>query len=200
MKLSNRDFHRLALPLAILLLLCGIAGALAWATHRDARQAQIERDRANEAKLRSEARLRQFRSDELDIKERGQLLQRLRDSSMLGEEKRLDWTEQLGTLQRELRIPGMKYEFAPQTALQANGSAGYNWFNSPLRLQLRLVHEGDLLNFLDRLQHEGKALVIVRNCKLALPPATASDHETNAALNGDCELDWLTAHRPGGKG
>ncbi len=45
-----------------------------------------------------------------------------------------------------------------------------------------------------------KALVIVRNCKLALPPATASDHETNAALNGDCELDWLTAHRPGGKG
>ena len=48
MKLSNRDFHRLALPLAILLLLCGIAGALAWATHRDARQAQIERDRANE--------------------------------------------------------------------------------------------------------------------------------------------------------
>jgi hypothetical protein len=39
----------------------------------------------------------------------------------------------------------------------------------------------------------------VRNCKLALPPATASDHETNAALNGDCELDWLTAHRPGGK-
>jgi len=94
----------------------------------------------------------------------------------------------------------MKYEFAPQTALQANGSAGYNWFNSPLRLQLRLVHEGDLLNFLDRLQHEGKALVIVRNCKLALPPATASDHETNAALNGDCELDWLTAHRPGGKG
>jgi hypothetical protein len=31
------------------------------------------------------------------------------------------------------------------------------------------VHEGDLLNFLDRLQHEGKALVIVRNCKLACP-------------------------------
>ena len=47
--------------------------------------------------------------------------------------------------------------------------------------------------------YEGKALVIVRNCKLVLPPATASDHETNAALNGDCELDWLTAHRPGGK-
>ena len=131
MKLSNRDFHRLALPLAILLLLCGIAGALAWATHRDARQAQIERDRANEAKLRSEARLRQFRSDELDIKERGQLLQRLRDSSILGEEKRLDWTEQLGTLQRELRIPGMKYEFAPQTALQANGSAATTGSTAP---------------------------------------------------------------------
>ena len=155
---------------------------------------------ANEAKLRSEERLRQFRSDELDIKERSQLLQHLQASGILGEERRLDWTEQLGNTQRELRIPGMKYEFAPQTALQANGSAGYNWFNSPLRLQLRLVHEGDLLNFLDRLQHEGKALVIVRSCKLALPPATSGDHETTAALNAECELDWLTAQRLTGKG
>jgi len=200
MTLSNRDFRRLALPLAILLLLCGIAGALAWATERNARQALLERDRANEAKQRSDMRLRQFRSDEVDIKERSQLLQRLQASSILGDEKRLDWTEQLSKTQRELRIPGMKYEFSPQTALQPTGTAGYAWFNSPLRLQLRLVHEGDLLNFLDRLQREAKALVIVRSCKLALPPTTSGDHETTASLNADCELDWLTAQRLTGKG
>lgn len=199
MKLSNRDFHRLALPLAILLLLCGIAGALAWATERNARQALLERDRASESKQRSDMRLRQFRSDELDIKERSQLLQHLQASGILGEERRLDWTEQLGNTQRELRIPGMKYEFAPQTALLPNGTAGYAWFNSPLRLQLRLVHEVDLLNFLDRLQREAKALVIVRSCKLALPPALTNDQEASAALDADCELDWLTAHRPAGK-
>ena len=199
MTLSNRDFRRLALPLAILLLLCGIAGALAWATERNARQALLERDRASESKQRSDMRLRQFRSDELDIKERSQLLQHLQASGILGEERRLDWTEQLGNTQRELRIPGMKYEFAPQTALLPNGTAGYAWFNSPLRLQLRLVHEVDLLNFLDRLQREAKALVIVRSCKLALPPALTNDQEASAALDADCELDWLTAHRPAGK-
>ena len=199
MTLSNRDFRRLALPLAILLLLCCIAGALAWATERNARQALLERDRASESKQRSDMRLRQFRSDELDIKERSQLLQHLQASGILGEERRLDWTEQLGNTQRELRIPGMKYEFAPQTALLPNGTAGYAWFNSPLRLQLRLVHEVDLLNFLDRLQREAKALVIVRSCKLALPPALTNDQEASAALDADCELDWLTAHRPAGK-
>jgi hypothetical protein len=199
MTLSNRDFRRLALPLAILLLLCGIAGALAWATERNARQALLERDLASESKQRSDMRLRQFRSDELDIKERSQLLQHLQASGILGEERRLDWTEQLGNTQRELRIPGMKYEFAPQTALPTNGNAGYAWFNSPLRLQLRLVHEVDLLNFLDRLQREAKALVIVRSCKLALPPALTNDQEASAALDADCELDWLTAHRPAGK-
>ena len=44
MTLSNRDFRRLALPLAILFLLCSIAGALAWATERNARQAMLERN------------------------------------------------------------------------------------------------------------------------------------------------------------
>ena len=33
MKLSNRDFHRLALPLAILLLRCGIAQHRAWSEY-----------------------------------------------------------------------------------------------------------------------------------------------------------------------
>ena len=50
------------------------------------------------------------------------------------------------------------------------------------------------------LQREAKALVIVRSCKLALPPDASGDHETTAALNADCELDWLTAQRLAGKG
>lgn len=200
MKLNNRDFQKLTPPLAIMLLLCGIAGALAWATERDARQALVERNQAAESKTRIEMRLRQFRSDELEIKDRGQLLQRLHARGILGEEKRLDWTEQLRDTQRELHLPGMKYEFAPQSGLQNGNAPGYGWFNSPMRLQLRLLHEGDLLNFLDRIQREAKALVVVRSCKLALPPPGGVDRATAPELNADCELDWLSAHRAAGKG
>lgn len=199
MKLTQRDFQKLLVPIAATLALFGAAGTMAWWTQDDARQAGIERNRAAEAKSGIEMRLRQFHSEELDLKERSQLLRRLQDSGVLGEERRLDWMEQLRNTQRDLGIPSLKYEFSPQVPLNKNAPAGYTWFNSPLRLQLRLLHEGDLLNILSQIQEEAKALVIVRSCKLVPLPASAERREMTARLGADCELDWLTARRPTGR-
>lgn len=196
MKLTPRDFQKLLVPITTTLLLFGAAATLAWWTQDDARQAGIELNRAAEAKSRIEMRLRQFHSEERDLQERSQLLRRLQDSGVLGEERRLDWMEQLRNTQRDLRIPGLKYEFSPQVPLSKNPPAGYAWFNSPLHLQLRLLHEGDLLNTLGQIQQEAKALVIVRSCKLVQLPTTPERREMTARLGADCELDWLTARRP----
>lgn len=199
MKLTPRDFQKLVVPIVATLMLFGAAGTLAWWTQTDARQAGVERNRAAEAKSRIEMRLRQFHSEELDLKQRSQLLRRLQDSGVLGDEQRLDWMELLRNTQHDLRIPGLKYEFSAQVPLNKNAPAGYAWFNSPLHLQLRLLHEGDLLNTLDRIQQEAKALVIVRSCKLAPLPASTERREMTAGLSADCELDWLTARRPTGR-
>ena len=199
MTLTERDLRKLALPIVITLGLLGAAGALAWWTQDDARQAGLERSRAAEAKSRIEQRLRQFHSEELDLKTRLQALQHLQSGGILGDEKRLDWMEQLRDTQRELHLPGMKYEFAAQAPLSGNTPGGPAWFNSPLRLQLRLVHEGDLLAFLDRIQQQAKALVIVRSCKLAPPAGSTERHEIPVGLAAECELDWLTARLPGKK-
>ncbi|MFN4325685.1 MAG: hypothetical protein ACK4FP_07330 [Azonexus sp.] len=196
MTLTERDLRKLALPILIALALFGTAGALAWWTQENTRQAGLERQRAAEAKSRLEQRLRQFHSEELDLKTRLQSLQRLQGSGILGDEQRLDWLEQLRDTQRALRLPGMKYEFAAQTPLPGNIPGGPAWFNSPLRLQLRLVHEGDLLDFLDRIQQQAKALVIVRSCKLAPPSGPTERPDTPTGLTAECELDWLTARLP----
>lgn len=199
MKLTQRDFRTLMLPIAAMLLLFLAAGALAWWSHSDARGAGLERDRANEGKKRIEARLQQFRSEEIDLKERSLLLGRLQKTGVIGEERRLDWLEQLRGTQRELRLPGLKYEFAAQTPINRTTPSGYAWFNSPLHLQVRLLHEGDLLNVLDRIQQGARAMVIVRACKLA-PPATAAERrEGIIPLNADCDMDWLTVRQPAGR-
>ena len=106
MTLTERDLRKLALPIVITLGLLGAAGALAWWTQDDARQAGLERNRAAEAKSRIEQRLRQFHSEELDLKTRLQALQHLQSGGILGDEKRLDWMEQLRDTQRELHLPG----------------------------------------------------------------------------------------------
>lgn len=171
MKLTQRDLRKLLLPLLATLVLWGAAGILAWWSHTETRGAAQERDRATEAKTQIEARLRQFRSEEIDLKERSLLFKRLKDVGILGEERRLDWMEQLRSTQRDLRLPGLKYEFAIQTPLNQTAPSGYAWFNSPLRLHMRLLHEGDLLSTLERIQREAHALVVVRTCRLAPPQA-----------------------------
>ena len=197
MKLTQRDLRKLLLPLLATLALWGTAGILAWWSHTETRGAAQERDRATEAKTQIEARLRQFRSEEIDLKERSLLFKRLKDVGILGEERRLDWMEQLRSTQRDLRLPGLKYEFAIQTPLNQTAPSGYAWFNSPLRLHMRLLHEGDLLSTLERIQREAHALVIVRACRLA--PSAGEHKDSFAPLNADCDMDWLTARRPSGR-
>lgn len=198
MKLTPRDLQKLALPAAIALALCIAASLLAWGAQNDARNAEIDRQRAAEAKTRSEMQLRQFHSEELDLTTRLQTLQSLQTSGVLGEERRLDWMEQLRNTQRELHLPGLKYEFAAQSPLNTAPQTGPNWYTSPLRLQLHLLHEGDLLNLLNRIEQEARALVILRSCKLAPPTAQGENRNAPATLPAECEMDWLTVRLPGG--
>lgn len=203
MTLSRRDLPKLWLPLLAALLLFIVAGLLARGSQRDAGQAEDQRNAASAAKNRIELRLRQVRTEEQEIKDRSQILQQLQDSGITGEERRLDWMEMLRDLQRELRIPGMTYEFGAQTSLDnADRSADHSahaWFSSPMRLQLRLLHEEDLLNFLARVQKDAPALVIVRGCKLSPLSRPADGREALAQLGAECEMQWLTVRRGTGK-
>ena len=121
----------------------------------------------------------------------------MEQAGITGPEKRLDWTELLRDLQQQLRLPGMTYEFGPQLPLETTTDAGYAYHSSQLKIQLRLLHEEDLLNFITRLQQEAKAMVLVRSCKLVRLPA-ANAAATAAQLSADCTMEWVTLRRASG--
>lgn len=198
MKLTGRDLPKLWLPLLAALAMLIVAGLLVWGSQLDASKAEQERYRAATAKNQIEQRLRQVRTEEQEIRDRTQLLKQLQSSGITGDEKRLDWMEMLRETQRQLRIPGMTYEFGAQTSLDKGEDATYAWFSSPLHLQLRLLHEEDLLNFLASIQKNAKALVIVRSCKLAPLPRPADGREVMAQLGAECDMQWLTARQASG--
>ncbi|MBP5987921.1 MAG: hypothetical protein KA538_12130 [Azonexus sp.] len=200
MTLTRRDLRKLALPLAAMLVLLLVAGLLAWNTQSDATLAERERNAAIAARNQIDQRLRQVRNEEQEIKERAHLLQRLQSAGIAGEEHRLDWMELLRDTQRDLRLPGMKYEFGAQTTLDGGKLAPDGWYASPLRIQFRLLHEGDLLNFLARIQKNASALVLVRACKLGPLPGQPDARAAMAQLGAECEMQWLTVRRPPGKG
>jgi len=198
MKFGARDLRRLSLPLLLALLMSVIGLGVAYFTARDAQNAAGKREAAERARRQIEQRLAQVRTEEEDLKQRAALFQQLEKRGIIGDEKRLDWTELLAETQRELRIPGLKYEFGAQMPVDAGNGTPYSWFASPAKLQLRLLHEEDLLRFLERIQGSAKAMVLVRSCKVAPLARTGDNREAFAQFFADCEMQWLTL-RPTGK-
>ena len=197
MNFERRDFAKLRWPLLAALAMIAAAVAVAWWSDLVGHKARLERDAAAQAKAQVEQRLRQVRTEEQDIKTRTQQFLDLEHAGITGPEKRLDWTEQLRDLQHQLRLPAMSYELGPQVALESVSGNAYAFYSSPLNIQLRLLHEEDLLNFLNRLQREAKAMVLVRSCRVSrLPPAGGNDA---TQLGAECTMELVTLQRSTGR-
>lgn len=200
MTFTFRDLAKLRWQLIATLLLLGLAGALAFWSHQERQRADAAYQIVERNYRQSEARLRQVNTEEQEIKDKAALFNQLTASALIGEEKRLDWTEQLRALQQRLHLPKMEYEFAPQALASGGESSQFVYVTSPLKLSLHVLHEGDLLTYLNDLQQHAKALVVVRTCTLARIPEGAQERATTLAqLTAQCELDWLTA-KPGSGG
>lgn len=186
-----RDLHKLRWHLlALALLLSGAAGLAIW-SYAANEQARRELDSTTAQFRQTEAKLRQVRTEEQEIKDKSALFLRLLSGGVIGEEHRLDWTEMLRDSQRLLRLPRMSYEFAPQIPLESGAAGDYAFYASAMRIQMQLVHEYDLINFLDLVQRQAKALVVVRSCNVRRPGAQGG--ETGNNLIAECDLDWITA-------
>jgi hypothetical protein len=52
-----------------------------------------------------------------------------------------------------------------------------------MKLKLQLLHEGDLLRFIDTLDERANAMLIIRSCQLS--------KTTGPRLSAECEIDWI---------
>lgn len=193
MTLTRDDLRKLLVPLVITAALLVIASLLAWRSSQSSQLALRDKLAAEGRRATLEQRLMQASNEEQELKLRADQFQRLQQSGMGGGENRLAWTELLRDLQKSLRIPGMSYEFGIQKPLDPKYVDKPGYAFSPMRLRLSLLHEGDLINFLSRLQSQAPALVLLRSCKLAPMPKS---EDALVQLQADCELHWVSLHRP----
>jgi hypothetical protein len=196
MNFTTRDLGKLQWPLLGALLMIALAILpVIWSSNQVA-SARSERNEAERRKTASEQRLLKVRTEEQELRERAALYQRMQLAGITGNEQRLEWTELIEKIQQQMRIPGINYEFGIRKPLNDGGAPEQGYFVSPMRIQMRLLHEEDLLNFLRRLQQEAKALILIRNCTLT-PLANRPVGSTDLAqLNGECELRWITVRPP----
>jgi hypothetical protein len=94
--------------------------------------------------------------------------------------------------QREL--PDLRYRVERQRLISSVASKPLtvDFYASTMKVELALLHEGDLLNFLADLRESGNAYYAVRRCSLVrtgLAPIVAG---LAPRLRAECEIDLIT--------
>jgi len=176
--------------ISLTLALLGVAAAAAGQYHAG-REHDAHRQIAAERALKN-ARL--AGADDLaKAAERAVRFRELVARGRIGPEQRLEWTERIAAVQRARGLFELRYDFSAQRSLDgASGSAVFQAVASTMKFRLPLLHEGDLMVFLEDLADVVPALLQVRECRLERLPLHGEAERIAPRLSAACSVDWVT--------
>jgi hypothetical protein len=111
----------------------------------------------------------------------------------VGRERRLDWIETLRETRLDLTLPRVSYAIEPQLQAVAPVESilagdDIQIYLSRAQLEIGLVHELDLLHFIDELQRKAPGLITVDRCSLEWQPAGEQGVTVGANIQATCAL------------
>lgn len=114
------------------------------------------------------------------------------EQKLIGTETRLDWVENLEKLRAQKLVVGFRYSIEPQklyAAQPAIASGNFDIHYSRMKLELELLHEGQLITFLDALRNQIKGWYHLERCEIK---RNATEHSNNIGLHAECDGGWIT--------
>lgn len=121
--------------------------------------------------------------------------QKLVRQGLIGDEHRLYWVETVREIAEDLKLKKVTYRIEPQTIYSAdflNDLGDVRVFASRMTLQLDLLHEGDLLYLIERLNIRAPGSFHVNQCNLRRTQDKFIMHPSNTNLFANCEFTWFT--------
>lgn len=124
--------------------------------------------------------------------------QRLISDGFIGEERRIEWVDNLRTIHQENKLFGINYSIASQEDYKPTFTLNPGPFilhRSVMKLDLSMLHEGDLITMMEALKAKQTTPFILRECEITrVAASTANKLAPNSQAS--CELDWLTIREP----
>lgn len=200
MKLNKQDWQKLQTPLVILgSVIITVALLFGFAQYYNTNQEQALQTQKN---LLNAARQRyQSSGTEKDmITEFLPQYQTLISQGFVGEERRIEWVDDLRAQHKNHKLFGIKYNISQQekyTPVFARNLGGFVLHRSVMKLELDMLHEGDLLQLTESLNANNAASFLLRDCEIVrLNTNGTPSNQLIANLHAQCELDWLTLREP----
>ena len=197
MKFGASDLKRLRLPLAACVALALAGAACYFAADNYLQETKTVATATSTQRAEVQTRLASANEEEREIKASLQQYQALAARGMVGEEKRLDWIDTITAIKNERRLFNIGYSIEPQKPLDYPGFApggGVNFMVSRVAIEIQLLHEEDLLNFIDDLAKRGRSYLSVRSCDVKRMDRGSSGGGTTLAprLQAACVFDLIT--------
>lgn len=122
------------------------------------------------------------------------------NKGFVGEERRIEWVDELRAQHRNHKLFGIKYNIGQQEDYKpafAPSLGGFVFHRSIMKLDLDMLHEGDILQLTESLGAKNTAPFMLRDCEITrLNAGGALSKQLIANLHAQCELDWLTLREP----
>lgn len=195
MTLTREELKSLALPILAAAVMVAAGMALIWSTGEARRGAERQLAATQGERQQNTEKLARIAEEEREVKEKIQVYQQLKQMNIIGEEKRLEWADAMTRIRTQRELLDLKYrvERQRQIASVPGKPASVDFFASSMKVDLALLHEGDLLRFLSDLRASGNAYYAVKRCALTRAgQAGATGTSIVPRLRADCEIDLIT--------
>jgi len=193
--MNNDELKALRTPLAVLVAVVALTGCAVYYTDLLAKKAAADLARQKGVFQTAQTRIRQSGDEKETIVKYVDAYRDLEKSGFAGEEQRINWLDALRNANARAELFGVSYQIGvqhpyPNAAEFDPGSIALQ--ESIMELDMRLMHEGDLLRFFDELRAQKAGLFHVKECTLIRTDRSETMHN-QPYLNAQCDLVWITA-------
>lgn len=199
MTFSQDDFRRIRWSLAALVVLALLGAAVVFASLQATKAARVAAQKVEAERGEIRGKLARAREEEQEIRAKIARYLEIVGRGYITEERRLDWIERIAKIKSARKLIDVQYELLPQKTVEAGllpegaVGGGYEFMSSTMKLQMQLLHEGDLLGFLADLRTSVSALLVVRQCNVErIARGAGAERGAQAQLKADCDIDWIT--------
>lgn len=196
MKSLSRDFRYLRAALLSVLLAVLLGGGAIWRSYAVWNAWLIKQQDARQRLATAEHELSAVKREHT---RRATLLvayQNMQARRVIGDEPRLDWVEGLEKIRGEKRTIHVNYSISPQMDYLLPAGVENQRFSvrqSMMQLQLDVLHERQLLDFLHTIRTGMPGYFLLEQCRVArLPLPPGGETKASARLAAECSGSWIS--------
>jgi len=195
MMFKKQDFRLLRWPLFAATVLVIAGAASLWFADRYLDLAVQQNVATQKQRITAMERVAKASEEEREIRNQLVHFQRMVDAGMVGARNRLDLIDKIADIKTQRKLLEIKYNIDAQKPVDYPGlvpTGPMDFVTSRMQLDMMLLHEEDLLNFLRDLQAAGQSMVSVRRCKLNRMDRGGASNSLAPGVQAQCVLDLIS--------